>query len=164
MMDFGEAAMTRPELYDFLMGEPRYASVASLRASGSPFVVPLGFVYDGTYLYFSIPPTRGGAKRMRRDPRVCVTVYNDRFPNKFFISEGTVEEIEDPGDEISLSIHNRYPHPGVDADRFRESWISTGKVVFRFEVKDYASSDLTKVDLANPKYAKTPEQWDSTSR
>jgi hypothetical protein len=71
-----------------------------------------------------------------------------------------VEEVPDPDDAISLSIHNRYPHPGVDAEQFRQSWLSTGKVVFRFEVTDYASSDLTKVDLTDDKFARTPEQWD----
>ena len=59
MMDFGEAAMSRDELQGFLMDEPRYASVASLRRDGAPFVTPLGFVYDGTNFYFSIPPSRG---------------------------------------------------------------------------------------------------------
>ena len=36
MMDFGEAAMSRDELQGFLMDEPRYASVASLRHDGAP--------------------------------------------------------------------------------------------------------------------------------
>jgi hypothetical protein len=159
MMDFGEAAMSRDELGGFLMDEPRYASVASLRRDGAPFVTPLGFVYDGDCFYFSIPPTRAGTKRMRRDPRVCVTVYNDCFPTRFFIATGLVTEMSDPNDAISLAIHNRYPHPGVDTEQFQQSWLSTGKVVFRFSFDDYASSDLTKVDLSDPKFAMTPEQW-----
>ncbi len=48
--------MTREELGEFLMDCPRFAAVARLRRDGSPVVVPLGFWYDGTYVYLTIAP------------------------------------------------------------------------------------------------------------
>ena len=142
--------MTREELSEFLMDGPRFAAVASLRRDGSPVVVPLGFWYDGTYIYLTIAPTRGGVARMRRDPRVSLSVFNDRFPVRYVTFQGLAEEISDGGHEINLRIHRRYPKAhAVDAEAYERAWLSTGKVVFRIRVGRYHSLDLTKVaDLA----------------
>lgn len=140
-------AMTRAELYEFLMGSVRFAAVASLRKDGSPVVVPLGFWYDGTYLYLTISPARGGVLRLRRDQRVSISVFNDQFPVRFVTFQGVAEEIPDPGYEMSLRIHRRYPKEhAVDSGAYERAWLSTGKVVFRIELDGYRSLDLTKVD------------------
>ena len=138
--------MTREELGEFLMDGPRFAAVASLRRDGSPVVVPLGFWYDGTYVYLTIAPSRGGVARMRRDPRVSVSLFNDRFPVRYVTFHGLAEEISDMGHEISLRIHRRYPKAhAVDTEAYERAWLSTGKVVFRIRVGRYHSLDLTKV-------------------
>jgi hypothetical protein len=71
--------MSDDELLDFLLGpvettpgeEMRFVAVASLRKDGSPWVVPLGYWYDGTYLYITMHPGNAGVQRLRRDPRVA---------------------------------------------------------------------------------------------
>lgn len=138
--------MTREELSQFFMEGPRFAAVASLRRDGSPVVVPLGFWYDGTYVYLTSAPSRGPAVRMRRDPRVSVSVFNDRFPVRYVTFQGLAEEIPDPGHEVSLKIHRRYPKAhAVDPEAYERAWLSTGKAVFRIRVEHYHSLDLTRV-------------------
>src|SRR5262249_30463592 len=135
--------MTREELGEFLIAGPRFVAVASLRRDGSPVVVPLGFWCDGTCVYLTIAPTGGGVARMRRDPRVSMSVFNDRFPVRCVTIQGLAEEIPDPGYEISLRIHRRYPKShAVDPDAY--AWLSAGKAVFRIQVDCYPSLDLPK--------------------
>src|SRR4051812_16150521 len=49
MQDFGPMKMTFDELEDFLVGNPptpAYVAVATVRRDGSPFVAPVGFLYE----------------------------------------------------------------------------------------------------------------------
>ena len=76
MIDLGETTMSAEEIDAYLREDGRFAAVASLRRDGSPFVVPLGYYYDGSHLFFSTTPTRGLTKRLRRDGRVSVSVFD----------------------------------------------------------------------------------------
>jgi hypothetical protein len=98
--DFGPLSMTQAELDVFLAGtppKPCYATVSSLRRDGSPIGVPLGYLYEDGWIYLSMNPETSGTKRILRDPRVCVSVYNDHYPVKFAIITGTAEVYDDPG-------------------------------------------------------------------
>lgn len=158
MADFGTATMTREEVVTYLTEPARYrpgnmlfAAVASLRKDGSPFAVPLGFWCDGEYLYLTIGKDRAGAKRLQRDPRVSVTLYNWTFPVKFVTINGRAEQIKDPDHEISLTIHRRYPSDHVieDTAQNEKDWLSMGKAVFRIPLDDIVAMDLNKSeDLA----------------
>jgi hypothetical protein len=59
---------------------------------------------------------------------------------------GTAEEIEDPGDEISLRIHHGYSKRGIeDHDAYDRDWLAPGRVVFRVRETDHTSMDQRKV-------------------
>jgi hypothetical protein len=88
MLDFGAYSMTQAELDDFLGGRPRYCAFASLRKDGSPFVIPVGYLYEDGFLYVTFAPDRAAVRRIRRDPRVSVTVFNDRYPVQFVVIAG----------------------------------------------------------------------------
>lgn len=150
MMDYGPAGMDRHEVLAFLGERPRYCAMASVRRDGSPFVVPLGYWCDDSYLYMTMGPERGGVKRLRRDPRVSISVHNEDFPARFVCIVGEAEEIPDPGYEISLRVHRRYPKGHVTDERaYERNWLSTGKVVFRVPIERFVGMDLTKItDLA----------------
>jgi nitroimidazol reductase NimA-like FMN-containing flavoprotein (pyridoxamine 5'-phosphate oxidase superfamily) len=145
--------MTHEEIVEFL-GEDRrfpvdamlFAAVASVRMDGSPFVVPLGFWYDGEALYLSVGGDRSApALRMRRDPRVCITVFNHTFPIKFVVMTGTAKPIEDPGQEISRRISRRYPKSHViDEGEYESFHIDEGRHVFRVDIDEMSSMDLSK--------------------
>ena len=159
MMDFGPAGMSHAEALAFLDERPRYCAMASIRRDGSPFVVPLGFWCDESYLYVTMGPERGGVKRLRRDPRVSISVHNEDFPARFVTIIGAAEEIPDPGDEISLRIHRRYPKGHVtDEQAYERRWLSTGKVVFRVRIEQFVGMDLTKVTDLVQEGSMTPKE------
>ena len=151
-MRFGPLSMTQDELDAFLVGNPPlpcYATVASLRRDGSPMAVPLGYLYEDGWIYFSMNPETAGTKRLRRDPRVCVSIYNDRYPVKFAIITGEVEEFDDPGHQLEKRKFMRnMGHVGGDMDL--EEYFALheqgGRVVFRVRVvaDEVASMDADK--------------------
>lgn len=167
MADFGSATMSREDIQAFLtqpenyqVGKMLFASVASLRKDGSPFVVPLGFWCDGDYLYLTIGKDRTAAKRMQRDPRVAITLYNWTFPVKFVTITGRVEQIDDPEYEISLKIHRRYPKDHVieDAEQDERNWLSMGKAVFRISLDGANGMDLDKSSNLGTEAAMMPNE------
>jgi nitroimidazol reductase NimA-like FMN-containing flavoprotein (pyridoxamine 5'-phosphate oxidase superfamily) len=144
--------MTQDELDTFLAGNPPlpcYATVASLRRDGSPIAVPLGYLYEDGWIYFSMNPATAGTKRIRRDPRVCVSVYNDRYPVKFAIITGEAEEFDDPGHVLEKRKFMRnMGHVGgeMDLEEYFALHEQGGRVVFRVRVvaDQVASMDAEK--------------------
>jgi PPOX class probable F420-dependent enzyme len=144
MIDLGETTMTREEIDAYLREPGRFAAVASLRRDGSPFVIPLGYYYDGEHLYFSTTPTRGLAKRLRRDPRISVAVFDHEPIHGYVLVNGEAEEIDDPDNVLSLKMHHRYPKPGVDQEEHDRIWLSVGRVVFRVSTAEAFGMDQRK--------------------
>lgn len=146
MQSFGEADMTREEMTAYLQANGKFAAVASSRRDGSPFVAPYGFWFDGTDLYLSTAEGRGLAARLRRDPRVSITVFDEQPLHAFVTFAGAVEEVDDADHAISLRIHHRYPKPGIeDTEAYDRDWLATRRVVFRLRVGEYASMNQRKV-------------------
>jgi nitroimidazol reductase NimA-like FMN-containing flavoprotein (pyridoxamine 5'-phosphate oxidase superfamily) len=144
--------MTQGELDVFLAGtppQPCYATVASLRRDGSPMAVPLGYLYEDGWIYFSMNPETAGTKRIRRDPRVCLAVYNDHYPVKFAIITGQAEEYDDPGHELERrKFFRNMSHVAaeMDLEEYFALHEEGGRVVFRVRVvaSEVASLDAEK--------------------
>jgi PPOX class probable F420-dependent enzyme len=94
--------MSRPmsdeELVEFLGGETRHtAKLATIRADGRPHVAPVWFVLDrsstvpgnpiGDIVFNTGTETLKG-RGLRRDPRVCVCVDDERPPYSFAVIDG----------------------------------------------------------------------------
>lgn len=144
MIDLGETTMNREEIDAYLRADGRFAAVASVRRDGSPFVIPLGYYYDGEYLYLSSTPNRGLVKRLRREPRVSISVFDHEAIHGYVLVNAVAEEIEDPDDRFSLAMHHRYPKPGVDGPEHDVIWLSEGRVVFRVPTRDAFGMDQRK--------------------
>jgi hypothetical protein len=81
MMNFGEASMTRDEVYDFLMSDDhRFVAAAWCAKMADRLWSRWADWADRDHIYLSIAPDRGGAKRLRRNPNICLTVVNNEFP------------------------------------------------------------------------------------
>jgi PPOX class probable F420-dependent enzyme len=144
--------MTREELEEFLGAEPRYCAFASLRRDGSPFVIPVGYLYENGAIHLTFAPNAAAVHRVRRDPRVSVTVFNDHFPVRYAVIVGTGEVVEDPGLEFSLRKHRwimQLAEDWLDQDAFERDHFEPGRVVIRVSVEpaNVASNDLTKLEL-----------------
>jgi PPOX class probable F420-dependent enzyme len=146
---YGPYAMTTDELDAFLT-ETDVVMLASLRRDGSPFVVPVGFDWDGEHFFVTIAHDHAGTHRLRRDPRVSLSAASHpAFPTKFVVVEGIAEEVPDADNGISRRILLRksqemFARMRVDPERYFEQWVSVGRVVFRIRVTTLATFDGTK--------------------
>lgn len=145
MLDLGITTMDREEIDRYLRQDGRFAAVASLRRDGSPFVIPLGYFYDGAFLYFSTTETRGLTKRLRCDPRVSVAVFDHEAIHGYVLINGVAEEMDDPDNVFSMAMHRRYPKPGFeDNEDLDRLWLSVKRIVFRVATDSAFGMDQRK--------------------
>jgi nitroimidazol reductase NimA-like FMN-containing flavoprotein (pyridoxamine 5'-phosphate oxidase superfamily) len=145
-----EFSMTQDELDAFLGACPKYCALATVRRDGSPLVIPVGYLYEQRLMYFTFAPERSAVKRIRHEPRICITVFNDRYPVQFAVIVGTAEEVEDP--RLALSRRKfrwmmQLAPDSLDLEEFERNYFLPGSVVFRIRVtlKNVSSSDGTKM-------------------
>lgn len=144
--------MTWQELEAFLTEEPRYCAFASNRKDGSPIVIPVGFIYEDGGINLSFRPDHDVIRRLKRDSRVSVTVFNDHFPVRFVTVVGTAEVLEDPGLESSIRKHRwimQLAEDWLDQAEFERNHFEPGRMIVRIPVlpENVATGDLRKVSL-----------------
>lgn len=144
MMSQPATEMTAAERDAYLRGPGRFAAVATVRKDGAPFVIPMGYYYDGSHLYFSTTTSRGLARRLRKDPRISVSVFDNEAIHGYVLVNGEAEEVADPDDRLSLAMHRRYPKPGLDDEEHDRVWLSVPRVVFRVATKNAYGMDQRK--------------------
>lgn len=88
--------MSEAEWKTFLTEQPRTGKLATTRKDGRPHVAPIWYDLDddGSIVFTTNADTLKG-KAIRRDPRVCLCVDDERPPFSFVIVEGEVEISED---------------------------------------------------------------------
>jgi PPOX class probable F420-dependent enzyme len=90
--------LTAADSIAFLVERPRTAKLATVRADGRPHVAPVWFAVDEHTIVFTTWHTTVKAANLRRDPRVCLCVDDDRPPFAFVVVEGTASMSEDADD------------------------------------------------------------------
>jgi len=93
--------------------------LGTVRADGRPHMAPVWYDLDddGALMFTTGAATAKGAN-LRRDPRACLCVDDDRPPFAYTLVEGSAELSEDPGTllEWATRIGGRY----MGADRAEE--------------------------------------------
>ena len=102
--------MTGDECREFLAEGTRTGKLATVRRDGRPHVVPIWFVLDGDDLVFTTGVGSVKARAMRRDPRVCLCVDDQRPPFAYVMIDGTASLSEDTDDLLRFAtlIGGRY--------------------------------------------------------
>jgi PPOX class probable F420-dependent enzyme len=144
-------AMTSAEL-DAFLAEPRFAAVTTLRRDGSPVQTVLGFEWDGEAMLLSLRSTRMTVKRLARDPRISIAVFNQEYPPKWVVMQGVAEVMDDPGYEATRRKMMRYMAPdsptmtieGLDLDEFWKGYTEVGRVFYRIVPNSILSEDGAK--------------------
>ena len=103
--------MSQRERLRFLSQGTRTGKLATVRADGSPHVVPIWFVLDddGTPV-FNVDGGSLKARALRRDPRVSLCVDDETPPYAFVLLEGIAEVSYDVDEMLpwSTRIGARY--------------------------------------------------------
>ncbi len=92
--------MSEAEVTAFLTEGTRTAKISTVRADGRAHVAPVWFVLDGSDLVFTTFHGTVKGRNLRRDPRVCICVEDDRPPFSFVIIDGTATISEDPAEAL----------------------------------------------------------------
>ena len=126
--------MSEAEWKAFLTADPpRTGKLATTRLDGRPHVAPIWFDLDddGTVVFTTGADTLKG-KAIRRDPRVCLCVDDERPPFSFVIVEGKVEISEDLDGLVlwATRIGGRYMGPG-NAEAFGRRNAVPGELLVR---------------------------------
>jgi PPOX class probable F420-dependent enzyme len=97
---------------------PHTAKVATVRADGRPHVTPVWIALDGDDIIFTTHETSLKGKALRRDPRVCLCVDDERPPFSNVIVDGTATLSSELDDLLRWAtvIGGRY----MGADRAQE--------------------------------------------
>ena len=93
--------MSKSEALEFLAEGTRTGKLATVRADGSPHVVPIWFLLDGEDLVFTTGAETVKGKALRRDGRAAICVDLERPPYAYVMVAGRVEISDDPGELLS---------------------------------------------------------------
>jgi hypothetical protein len=125
--------MSEEEWKAFLTASPRTAKLATVRKDGRPHVAPVWIDLDddGTIVFTTGSESLKG-RTLRRDPRVCLCVDDDRPPFSFVIVDGTAEISEDPDELLrwATRIGGRYMG-AADAEAFGKRNAVPGELLVR---------------------------------
>lgn len=81
--------MTVEECLDFISEGTRTGKLATVNNDGSPHVVPIWFLVNGDSIIFSTGLNSVKCKNMERDPRVCISVDEEKDLYSFAKIDGT---------------------------------------------------------------------------
>lgn len=103
--------MSSQEWRAFLLHGTRTGKLATVRSDGRPHVAPIWFDLEGGELYFMTGKNTVKGKNLTRDPRVMLSVDDERPPYDFVFVEGVAEVLELRPSELlpwSTRIARRY--------------------------------------------------------
>ena len=92
--------LNREQALEFLAAGQRTGMVATVRADGSPDVVPVWFVIDGGDVVFTCASASVKARNLARDPRAALSADDPVWPCSFVTVRGPVELVT-PGDVVA---------------------------------------------------------------
>jgi PPOX class probable F420-dependent enzyme len=137
--------MTSGEWHAFLLSGTRTAKLATVRSDGRPHVVPVWFDLDGNDLIFMTGKETVKGKNILRDPRVMLSIDDERPPFAFVLIEGTAYGSElSPGDLLPWSIRIAKRYMGAErAERYGKRNAVAGELLIRVPlVKVIAQQDV----------------------
>jgi PPOX class probable F420-dependent enzyme len=114
-----------------------HAVVATFRRDGRPALSPVtvGIDPEGR-VEVSTRQTAMKVKHLRRDPRVAITAFTDRFYGDFVQVEGTAEIVDLPeAMELLVGYYRRISGEHPDWDDYRAAMVRDQRVIVRFEIE-----------------------------
>ena len=91
--------LTASEIEAFLGERGHLARIATLRADGSPSVVPVWFLYEKGRIHITPRKHSEFGRNLRRDPRTSITIDEEAGPYRKVIVEGRVEFLYEDGED-----------------------------------------------------------------
>jgi PPOX class probable F420-dependent enzyme len=114
-----------------------HAVMATFRRDGRPALSPVTVGVDPAgRVEVSTRETAMKVKHLRRDPRVSITAFTDRFYGDFVQVEGTAEIVDLPeAMELLVDYYRRISGEHPDWDDYRAAMTRDQRVIVRFEIE-----------------------------
>lgn len=128
--------MSDAEVRAFLQHGTRTAKVATDAPDGHPHVVPVWFVLDGDDLVVTTMSSSAKARHLARDPRVAVTVDDERPPFAFVYLRGTATLHPNPPDLLDWTTRVAGRYLGVaDAAEAGRRYAAIDDLIVRIRIE-----------------------------
>jgi PPOX class probable F420-dependent enzyme len=130
----GRLVSLSPSELDEFLNRTRPAllgTVGTLRANGSPHVVPVWYRWDGEAVHIWSDEGRGWVRNVLRDPRVAFSVQEPQPPFAAVVMHGRAESHTSDTDDVSAEIRRitlRYIEE-AEADEYVAGWARLQTVV-----------------------------------
>ncbi|MEE8519524.1 MAG: PPOX class F420-dependent oxidoreductase [Dehalococcoidia bacterium] len=102
--------------FDAFISAPRIAHLVTLHPDGAPHAAPVWYEYTGGRFFVFTPGTSVKLDKIRRDPRVTISIASEDEPYRYVTAEGVAGLTSEGVDAQVLSIATRYR--GTGAKRF----------------------------------------------
>ena len=107
--------LSQKEVEELLAERGHLARIATVRADGSPSVVPVWFVYENRKIHITPRMHSEFGKNLRRDPRAAITIDEEGGVYRKVIVEGRVEFLYENGqDDQWRDLYRRISRRYVD--------------------------------------------------
>lgn len=110
-----------------------FVAAATVRRDGAPLVVPLGYWYENETFYLSINNARSIRHRLRREPRIALSVFSAEEPLRAVVATGVAERVDDPEGRWSRRVFHRQmqSYDWLDVESYLDRWLAAGRTVYR---------------------------------
>ncbi len=126
--------MTPDDALAFVRDHHR-AVVVTHRASGGVQTSPVMVATDDETVVISSRHTAYKVRNIRRDPRVTICAFTDRFVGDWIQIDGTVQIVELPeAMDALVGYYRRISGEHPDWEEYREAMRSEGRVLLRIEL------------------------------
>lgn len=92
-----------PAGYEDLLDSTALAHAATLGPDGEPQTTPVWFGWDGEHIMFSQTTGRQKYRNLKRDPRVALSIVDEKNPYRYIEVRGKVVSIEPDPDRAFIN-------------------------------------------------------------
>ena len=97
-----------PDALAGFVRDARIAVMSYVRSDGRPGQAPLWYVERAGVLYANVTTDSPKHRALRRDPRVSITIQDERPPYRAVVFDSVVELVEQPDQPVTDGIEERY--------------------------------------------------------
>jgi PPOX class probable F420-dependent enzyme len=139
------AAISDPDVRDFLTEGTRTGKLGYLSASGHPLVTPIWFILEGDSLVFNTGAATAKGRALTRDPRATLCVDLEEPPYAFVQVQAEAELSQDPAELLRTATAIAARYVGAEqAEQFGRRNAVPGELVVRLRpTRVVAAFDLT---------------------
>jgi PPOX class probable F420-dependent enzyme len=114
-------ASSVPDELRYLLDDPNFGSLGTVRPDGSPQVNPMWHEFDGEHIRFTHTTKRGKYRNLQLNPGMSYLVFDPADPLIYVEVRGRlVEVIPDPTGEFYVRLGKRYGDPDQQPPRDKD--------------------------------------------